>query len=94
MDEQTVKRIAFLSRLKIDEDKIAATQDEFKKIIDWINLLQEVDTQGVEPMISVNRNNLVLRKDEVTDGNAADEVLANAPMKEYGYFAVPKVVEQ
>ena len=93
IDTQTVKRIAFLSRLKIDDDKIKATEDEFNKILQWVDQLKEVDTENVEPLISVNENHLSLRKDEVTDGNQADAILANAPMKEYGYFAVPKVVE-
>lgn len=93
IDAQTVKRIAFLSRLKIDEDKVEATSQEFDKIIAWVDQLKEVDTDNIEPLISVNENHLALRKDEVTDGNQAEAVLANAPMKEYGYFAVPKVVE-
>ncbi len=93
IDTQTVKRIAFLSRLKIEDDKIAAVEEEFNKILQWVDQLKEVDTEAVEPLVSVNENNITMRRDEVTDGNLADEVLANAPMKEYGYFAVPKVVE-
>lgn len=93
IDTQTVKRIAFLSRLKIEDDKIEAAKEEFNKILQWVDQLKEVDTADVEPLVSVNENNLTLRRDEVTDGNIADEILANAPMKEYGYFAVPKVVE-
>lgn len=93
IDTQTVKRIAFLSRLKIEDDKIAATEDEFNKILQWVDQLKEVDTENVEPLVSVNENNITMRQDVVTDGNIADEILANAPMKEYGYFVVPKVVE-
>ncbi|MBS4773306.1 MAG: Asp-tRNA(Asn)/Glu-tRNA(Gln) amidotransferase subunit GatC [Proteobacteria bacterium] len=93
VDTQTVKRIAFLSRLKIEDDKIAATEDEFNKILQWVDQLKEVDTENVEPLVSVNENNITMRQDVVTDGNIADEILANAPMKEYGYFVVPKVVE-
>lgn len=93
IDTQTVRRIAFLSRLKIDDDKIGLAEEEFNKILAWVEQLQEVPTDDVEPLISVNENNLSLRKDEVTEGNQAEAVLANAPMKEYGYFAVPKVVE-
>ncbi len=93
IDTQTVKRIAFLSRLRIDDDKIALAEEEFNKILAWVEQLQDVPTDDVEPLISVNENNLSLRKDEVTEGNQAEAVLANAPMKEYGYFAVPKVVE-
>ncbi len=93
IDTQTVKRIAFLSRLRIEDDKIQATEDEFNKILDWVEQLKEVNTDNVEPLISVNEHNLTLRADEVTEGNQSAAVLANAPMKEYGYFAVPKVVE-
>lgn len=93
VDTQTVKRIAFLSRLKIEDDKIAAAEEEFNKILQWVDQLKEVDTSSVEPLVSVNENFLEMRRDEVTEGNQAEEILANAPMKEYGYFAVPKVVE-
>lgn len=93
MDEQTVKKIAFLSRLKIEDDRIEATKDEFEKILTWVDQLKEVDTDNVEPLISANENSIQLRKDEVTTGQCSDDILANAPMKEYGYFAVPKVVE-
>ena len=93
IDAETVKKVAFLSRLKIEEDKIDATKDEFNKIISWVEQLSEVNTEGVEALISVNDCQLEMRKDEVTDGNQAEQVLANAPLKEYGYFGVPKVVE-
>lgn len=93
IDTETVKRIAFLSRLRVDDDKIEATENEFNKILQWVEQLNEVDVSDVEPLISVNENTLSLRNDEVTDGNQSKAVLANAPMQEYGYFAVPKVVE-
>ena len=93
IDKQTVKRMAFLSRLKIDEDKVEATEAEFNKIIDWAKQLDEVDTIGVEPLVSVNDTALVCREDEVTEGNQADKILANAQTAEYEYFVVPKVVE-
>ena len=93
IDKETVKRIAFLSRLKIEDDKIEAAEQEFNKILGWVDQLKEVDTNDVAPLVSVNENHLQMRRDEVTDGNVAEEILANAPMKEYGYFAVPNVVE-
>lgn len=93
IDTETVKKVAFLSRLKIEDDKIASTEDEFNKILGWIEQLSEVDTSGVEPLVSVNDCCLQMRQDVVNDGNQAEQILANAPMKEYGYFAVPKVVE-
>lgn len=93
IDAETVKRVAFLSRLKIDDSKIEATAEEFNKIINWIEELKEVDTAGVEPLVSVNEDFIVMREDVITEGNQADAILANAPLQEYGYFAVPKVVE-
>ncbi len=93
IDNETVKRIAFLSRLKVNDDKIEATKEEFNKILGWIEELNEINTDNVEPLISVNDTTLRLREDEITDGNYQEAVLANAPDKEYDYFAVPKVVE-
>lgn len=93
IDNETVRKIAFLSRLKVEDDKLETTKDEFNKILDWVEQLKEVNTDGVDPLVSVNDSNLLLRADEVTDGNRAEEVLKNAPQAEYGYFVVPKVVE-
>ena len=93
IDNETVKRVAFLSRLKVEDEKIETTKEEFNKILNWIEELNEVNTDNVEPLISVNDTNLRLREDQITDGNYQEAVLANAPDKEYDYFAVPKVVE-
>lgn len=93
IDTETVKRVAFLSRLRVDEDKIAETEEEFNKILNWVEQLNEVDTDNVEPLVSVNQTNLEWRQDEVNDGEKAEKVLKNAPMSEFGYFVVPKVVE-
>ncbi len=59
----------------------------------WVEELDEVNTDNVEPLVSVNSESLTLRQDEVTAGHICEEILANAPVKEYGYFVVPKVVE-
>ncbi len=93
IDNETVKRVAFLSRLRVDDEKIEATKEEFNKILSWIEELNEVNTDNIEPLISVNDSTLRLREDEITDGNYQEAVLSNAPDKEYDYFAVPKVVE-
>lgn len=93
IDTQTVKRVAFLSRLKIEDDKIETAQQEFNKIIDWVEQLNEVDTDNVDPLIAVNDTELICRDDVVTEGEQAEKVLKNAPMAEYDYFVVPKVVE-
>ena len=93
IDTNMVKKIAFLSRLRVSEDKIADTEKEFNNILKWIEQLKDVDTANVEPLESVNEKALRLREDVVDDGNQRDAVLANAPDAEYGYFVVPKVVE-
>lgn len=93
VDNETVKKVAFLSRLKVESDKIDATKDEFNQILAWIEELNEIPTDDVEPMIAVNNIELRRREDVVTDGHCRDEILSNAPSAEYDYFAVPKVVE-
>ncbi|MBR2922210.1 MAG: Asp-tRNA(Asn)/Glu-tRNA(Gln) amidotransferase subunit GatC [Alphaproteobacteria bacterium] len=93
IDVSTVDKIAFLSRLRIEDNVKESTKEEFNKIIQWVDQLREVNTDGVEELISVNENAIQLREDMVTQGQCSEEILANAPMKEYGYFAVPKVVE-
>ena len=93
IDNETVKRVAYLSRLRIDDNKIEATEKEFNKILQWIEQLNEVDTQNIEPLISVNEGNISCREDIVTANNLSKEVLANAKQVKYDYFTVPKVIE-
>ncbi|MFV0627401.1 MAG: Asp-tRNA(Asn)/Glu-tRNA(Gln) amidotransferase subunit GatC [Alphaproteobacteria bacterium] len=92
IDTETVKKIAFLSRLNVDET-IEDTKKDFDNIFAMIEQFNEVNTQDVQPLTSVNDANLICRKDEVTAGNNPKQVLANAPEQEYGYFVVPKVVD-
>jgi aspartyl-tRNA(Asn)/glutamyl-tRNA(Gln) amidotransferase subunit C len=66
---------------------------ELNNILGWVEQLQEVDVEGVEPMTAVIPNTLRLREDRVTEGGIRDDVLANAPVAEHGFFAVPKVIE-
>ena len=93
IDKETVRRVAFLSRLRIDDDKIETAEAEFNKILQWVEQLNEVDTNGVEPLVSVNDGNIVCREDVVTSGGLSREILANAKETAYGYFTVPKVIE-
>lgn len=69
IDKETVKKVAFLSRLRIEDDKVEATEQEFNKILNWIEQLNEVNTDDVEPLVSVNESNIVCREDKVTEGN-------------------------
>ncbi len=93
VDNETVRKVAFLARLRVDQDKLEETKQEFNKILNWVEELNEVNTDNVEPLVSVNNEALSLREDEVTAGQNAAAVLKNAPAQEYGYFVVPKVVE-
>ncbi len=93
LDEATVARIARLARIRIEDNERAALAGELSNIMGWIEQLNEVDTDDVPPMTSMEGAKLALRADEVTDGNKADDVLANAPEAQDGHFVVPKVVE-
>ena len=93
VDEATVRRIARLARIKITDDEARELQAELSGILDGVDQLNEVDTSNVEPMTRVVPISLKMRKDEVTDGNIADDIVKNAPMTDDHFFVVPKVVE-
>lgn len=93
VDRDTVKRVARLARIKVSEEEADALRGELNTILGWVEQLNEVDVEGVEPMTSVTPMAMKKRSDEVTDGGQAGDILANAPATEDGYFLVPKVVE-
>ena len=93
LDTDTVKRIARLARIHVDEADLAPLADELNNILGWVEQLDEVDTDGVAPMTSVVEMVQRLRADEVSDGGVRDKVLANAPDSDDGFFVVPKVIE-
>ena len=98
VDTATVKRIASLARIAITDEDAARMAPELGNILGWIEMLEEVDTTGIEPMTAVIPNTLRLRDDVVnadplTGGGIREQVLANAHVAEHGFFAVPKVIE-
>jgi aspartyl-tRNA(Asn)/glutamyl-tRNA(Gln) amidotransferase subunit C len=93
VDSATVRKIASLARIAVSDDEVAALVPELNNILGWVEQLGEVDTADVAPMTAVIANTLRLRDDVVTDGGVRDEVLANAPAAEHGFFGVPKVIE-
>ena len=93
VDTATVRHIARLARIAMSDGEAEALVPELNNILGWVEQLQEVDVSGVEPMTAVIPNRLRLREDEVTDGGVREKVLANAPVAEHGFFAVPKVIE-
>ena len=93
LDRKAVAHIATLARIRVPESDLDGLAGELSTILDWVEQLKEVDTSQVEPMTSVVKVDLPRRKDEVTDGDCRDKVLANAPEPAHGFFTVPKVVE-
>ena len=98
VDTATVAKIAALARIKVSEGELEAMVPELNGILAWIEQLGEVDVTGVEPMTAVIPNTLRLRDDVVdadplTGGNRRDDILANAPAPQHGFFGVPKVIE-
>lgn len=93
VDQATVRRVAHLARIAVTEEEVAHLSGELNSILAFVEQLGELDTDGIEPMTSVTPMKLPLRPDVVTDGHYPERVLANAPLAEDGFFAVPKVVE-
>jgi aspartyl-tRNA(Asn)/glutamyl-tRNA(Gln) amidotransferase subunit C len=89
----TVRRVAKLARLAVPEARLESMAEELTAIMAWIEQLNEVDTNGVEPMTSCVAVKLPMREDVVADGGQPDKVLANAPRQAGNFFVVPKVVE-
>ncbi len=93
IDASTAARVAKLARIRVEDDALPGLAKEFGAILSFIEQLNEVDIEGVEPMTSVTPQRLKRRADVVTDGEMQARILANAPDAREGFFAVPKVVE-
>ena len=93
VDEATVRKITRLARIKVTDEEAKALKRELSGILDWVKQLDEVDTKDVEPMTRVVAMTLKKRPDAVSDGEMADDIVANAPAREGHFFVVPKVVE-
>lgn len=93
VDHDTVRKVAKLARIAVSEDEIPPLAEKLNGILNWVERLQEVDVEGVEPMTSVTPMALKRRPDVVTEGDAVEAVLSDAPDSAEGFFVVPKVVE-
>ncbi|RAK69153.1 Asp-tRNA(Asn)/Glu-tRNA(Gln) amidotransferase subunit GatC [Phenylobacterium kunshanense] len=93
IDAATVRKVARLARIAEPEDRLEPLAKELSGILNWIEQLNEVDTNGVEPMTTSVATTLPMRDDVVTDGGDPAKVLANAPKSAKDFFVVPKVVE-
>jgi aspartyl-tRNA(Asn)/glutamyl-tRNA(Gln) amidotransferase subunit C len=93
IDAATVRKVARLARIAEPEEKLEGLARELNGILAWIEQLNEVDTDGVEPMTSAVHVALPMREDVVTDGGDPEVVLSNAPKRAGDFYVVPKVVE-
>ncbi len=93
LDSAAIRRIAKLARIRVDDAEVATLQTELNAILGYVEQLNEVDVSGIEPLSGGAQMAMRLREDAVTDGNIAEQVLANAPDRTDNFFAVPKVVE-
>jgi aspartyl-tRNA(Asn)/glutamyl-tRNA(Gln) amidotransferase subunit C len=93
IDQNTVRRIAKLARIKVSDDDLPRLEGELNSILQWIEMLNEVNTTNVEPMTSVVKTSMKMRDDVVTEGSDPAAVTSNAPRIEDNFYVVPKVVE-
>lgn len=91
--QDEVRRIAVLARIAEPSDRLEALTDELNGILNWVEQLNEVDVEGVEPLATAAPTHLPRREDVITDGGKRDDILTNAPRSEEGFFVVPKSVE-
>ncbi|PSH63098.1 Asp-tRNA(Asn)/Glu-tRNA(Gln) amidotransferase subunit GatC [Phyllobacterium sophorae] len=93
VDISTVKRVAHLARIAVSEDDATRMTSQLNAILGFVEQLNEVNVEGVEPMTSVTPMAMKKREDVVNDGSKAADIVANAPIHEENFFVVPKVVE-
>jgi aspartyl-tRNA(Asn)/glutamyl-tRNA(Gln) amidotransferase subunit C len=93
IDANTAAKVAKLARIEVESQDLEALAKEFNDILGFIEQLNEVDVDGIEPMTSVTPQKLLRRNDDITDGDKQTSVLKNAPVSREGFYAVPKVVE-
>ena len=93
IDDTVIKKVARLARIRLTSDQNKHFANEISNMLSWMEMLQEINTDTIDPMFSVNQDDMKRRNDVVTDGNCVDAVLTNAPNAAFGMFIVPKVIE-
>ena len=93
IDKNTTVKIAKLCRIKLKEEEIEEFSSQLSSIIDWVEQLNEVNTDKIKPLNNVSSSNLPLREDKIIAENDSEDILSNAPEKLENYFVVPKVVD-
>tara|TARA_Y100001958_G_scaffold33723_1_gene21926 strand:+ start:159 stop:446 length:288 start_codon:yes stop_codon:yes gene_type:complete len=92
-DKSSLLKLGKLSKIKIDDDKLSSLSKDLGSILNFIDRLQSIDTEEVDPTSNSLNQSLVMRDDIAIDKNSANEILENAPEKELDFFSVPKVIE-
>ena len=93
IDLKTIKHISKLSRISVDDDKAKKLEGDLNSIFEFIEKLNQLKTENIEPLSSIAETTLKLRSDEVKSKNIREEILKNSPEKNQDFFVVPKVVE-
>ncbi|MDC0052040.1 Asp-tRNA(Asn)/Glu-tRNA(Gln) amidotransferase subunit GatC [bacterium] len=93
IDKNKIKHVSKLARISVDENKIDSLTKDLSSIFKFIEQLNELNTNNIEPLSSILNEPLRLRKDEITDGKIREKILENSPQKNEEFFVVPKVIE-
>lgn len=93
ISKEDVQHIAYLSKLKFDDEEIVDFTNKLSQIIKYVEKLSEVDTEDIDLTYQVNEGYQFMREDEVKESLSRDEAISNAPHSEFGYFKLPKVLE-
>lgn len=93
INRELLDKIAHLSRLEFDEKDAEKMMQDMSEIVEWVEKLKEVDTEGVEPLTTMSHEINALREDEINDHLSHERALRHAPKKDADYFRVPKVLE-
>lgn len=93
IDQATVRKVANLARITVSDEQVANLEGELNQILDFVEQLSAVDTEGVEPLTSAVAMTQPLRADVINDGGYPEQIVANAPASDDGFFLVPKVIE-
>ena len=93
IDKDTVKHISKLARISLDENKVESLSKDLTSIMKFIENLNKLNTDKIDPLTSIINASLKSRKDEVKDGKIRDQILKNSPEKNDEFFVVPKVIE-
>jgi len=93
IDRKAIDKISKLAHLQLSDEKSEALQRDLSQIFNWVEQLEEVDTDNIEPMFSVHLDQMPVQKDVVSDGDYSSSIVANAPEEDLNMFVVPKVVE-